>query len=771
MTRLTVQVSGTVQGVGFRPFVYGLASSLGLGGSVTNAGAQVICVVEGDAETCNQFVRRVQFDAPSLADVHSVEVIVSPPEGDTEFSIVPSRQADQQRSMAIPPDVATCAECLAEAADPNNRRYGYPFICCTVCGPRYSVVSDLPYDRANTSMAGFKLCAECQQEYEDPADRRFHAQATACAACGPQLTGPTIDGAVAALLDGAVVAVKGLGGYQLMCRADNFEAVQKLRDRKHRETKPFALLVDSVVMAERVVELDPVGRQALEAPEAPIVLAAAKPTTSELAASGPESGLGHRQNQSVGLEDRQNQGVGQVADNVAPGTNRLGVMLPASNLHSLLATGAGVPLVCTSGNRSNEPIVIDDQLAATAFADIADLILTHNRPIERRADDSVGQVVAGQFQLLRRARGYAPRSVPLQSSGPTVLGVGAELKSTTCLAVDDRASLSVHLGDLESPSTLAAFEATIADQISFAAADVALVVHDLHPEYLSSKFATSQDIARAFAVQHHHAHLVSCLVENGHEGPAIGVVFDGLGWGDDGTAWGGEFLIGDANGYERAGFLKPVAMPGGAKAVREPWRMAVSYCIAAFGEVPERLRGLFSEHAVDAMVRLSTDPSALQTSSVGRLFDAVAAICGLAQTVTYEGEAAIALEALATPLATEETRAQPGYPWEGTDPAPLIRAVLTDLDSGVDPAALAYRFHQSIADFVGRTAEELAAESGLETVALSGGVFQNRLLVELVLPKLQGSGLKVLRHQQIPPNDGGISLGQVAIGRAALKRL
>lgn len=733
MTRLTVEIAGTVQGVGFRPFVFGLASSLGLTGEVTNAGARVICVVEGDADACSAFVRRVQEDAPVLADVHEVHVVASSPQGAAGFRIVPSRQVDQQRSMAIPSDVATCHECIEEANDPDNRRHGFAFICCTTCGPRYSVVHDLPYDRANTTMESFVLCAECRAEYEDPTDRRFHAQATSCPRCGPQLTGATLAETVAALVDGSVIAVKGVGGYQLLCRADRSGPVQRLRERKHRESKPFALLVDSVAMAEQLVVLDPMERAALESPEAPIVLAQARPSNG-------------------------------IADEVAPGTRRLGVMLPASNLHALLASGTAVPLVCTSGNRSNEPIVIDDRRAETAFDGIADLRLAHDRRIERRADDSVGQVVAGQFQLLRRARGYAPRSVPLLHGGPTVLGVGAELKNTTCLALEDRASLSVHLGDLESPSTLAAFEATIVDQIAFADADVALIVHDLHPEYLSTKFAMGQDIAPTLGVQHHHAHLVSCLVENGHEGPAIGVIFDGFGWGEDGTAWGGEFLVGDATGYERTAFLQPVALPGGAKAIREPWRMAVAHCLAAFGEVPAFVRDTLGEERIDAVAALCTDPATLQTSSMGRLFDAVAALCGLAKAITYEGEAAIALEG----LASDADRTGDGYAWSGTDAADVIRAVVADLEAGVDRSLIAYRFHRGLADFVVATCLHQREATGLHTVALSGGVFQNRLLVELLLPLLDGHGFHVLRHSQIPPNDGGISLGQAAIGRAHL---
>ena len=756
-TRLTVKISGTVQGVGFRPFVFGLAQSLDLVGSVANTGAHVLCIVEGPKAACDEFVRRVQTDAPELAELHSVTVEESPfsveasePVGDTAFVITNSLAVDHERSSAVPPDIATCASCQAEAADETNRRHRYPFICCTECGPRYTVVQDLPYDRSNTSLADFPLCEQCQAEYLDPADRRFHAQATSCADCGPQLTGATIAEGIEALASGATVAVKGLGGYQLLCRADRNDSVQQLRNRKHRETKPFALLVESVAMADRLVELDVVSLAALESPAAPIVLARARSTSG-------------------------------VASAVAPGTRLLGLMLPASHLHAMLATGVGVPLVCTSGNRSNEPIVIDDDVAAATFGDIADLVISHNRRIERRADDSVGVVMAGDFQVLRRARGHAPRPVTLGSTGPTVLGVGAELKNTTCLAVADRASVSVHLGDLESPQTLRAFEETIADQIAFAEADVALIVHDQHREYLSTKFAMSQDIAPTLAVQHHHAHLVSCLVENGHIGPAIGVIFDGFGWGEDGTVWGGEFLVGDAEGYERAGFLNTVPLPGGAKAIREPWRMAVAHCIAAFdaaafGEVFPFVRSVLDEERVDAVAALCADPATLRTSSVGRLFDAVAALCGLAKEITYEGEAAIALEGLAIEglaiegLASECDRTEDGYAWSGTDASAVIRAIVNDLEAGVDRSLVAYRFHRGLADFVVSMCLRLQDSTGLNSVALSGGVFQNQLLVELLLPMLDEHGFHVMRHGQIPPNDGGTSLGQVAIGRAHLAR-
>ena len=725
-------IAGTVQGVGFRPFVFGLAEELGLAGSVANTGAHVICVVEGSQNACDEFVQRVQSDAPELAELHGITVEALDPVGDSGFVISTSVPVDHERSSAVPPDIATCQNCRAEAQDPTNRRHRFPFICCTNCGPRYTVVQDLPYDRANTSLSDFPLCDACRAEYVDPRDRRFHAQATSCAECGPQLTGATITEGIEALTNGGIIAVKGLGGYQLMCRADRNESVQLLRDRKHRETKPFALLVDSVAMADQLVELDEVSRAALQSPAAPIVLARARPSN--------------------------------VAPAVAPATRLLGLMLPATHLHAMLVADVGVPLVCTSGNRSNEPIIIDDDVAATAFDGIADLVISHDRRIERRADDSVGHVVAGEFQLMRRARGYAPRSITLTNVGPTVLGVGAELKNTTCLAVGDRASLSAHLGDLENPKTLSAFEETISNQIAFAEADVTLIVHDLHPEYLSTKFAKAQDIAPTLGVQHHHAHLVSCLVENGHEGPAIGVIFDGFGWGDDGTAWGGEFLIGDASGYQRVAHLEPVALPGGTNAIREPWRMAVAHSLKAFGNVPEQVCNILDEDRIDAVARICTNPETLPTSSMGRLFDAVAALCGLAKTVTYEGEAAIALEGLAASC----TKTEEGYRWFGDNASEMIKTVLAELGKGVDRSLVAYRFHEAVADYVASKCQQLRDETGLNTVALSGGVFQNKLLVELLLPMLDEIGFDVLRQSEVPPNDGGISLGQVAIGRAHL---
>ena len=736
-TRLVVEVRGVVQGVGFRPFAHRLANSLGVSGEVSNRGGIVWCEAEGDRAILDEFIRGLEAEAPPLAVVRDVTIREVAVVGDSEFVIADS--GDESPGISsIPPDAATCVACAAEFMDSENRRFGYPFTCCTDCGPRYTVVRNLPYDRANTSLTDFALCDDCAAEYENPSDRRFHAQATCCASCGPELTGITLDEAITRLRAGGIVAVKGLGGYQLLCRADRPETVQRLRDRKHREEKPFAILVASVEEAKRLVQLDAVEERALAGPEAPIVLAWA---------------------------DHENG----VAAEVAPSTGLLGVMLPSTPLHVLLALGVGAPLVCTSGNRSNEPIIIDDEEAAVAFARIADSVLGHDRPIERRADDSVGQVVAGRFQLLRRARGFAPRAVSLATGGQPVLGVGAELKSTTCLAVDDQAALSVHLGDLENPAALQAFELAISDQLYLARVEPALVVHDLHPEYLSTKFAMAQRMAPTLAVQHHHAHMVSCLVDNQCLGPAIGVTFDGLGWGTDGTAWGGEFLIGDAAGFQRVAHLSPVALPGGSAAITAPWRMAVAHLVAAFGELPDL--PMFCEHETQLapVAALSRSGASIATSSMGRLFDAVAALCGVAHTVSYEGQAAIGLEQLAASCRDDVD----GYDWSIDDlvaipTSSLIAAVFEDTVAGADSARIARRFHQSVADLVIDTCIRLRDSSGVNTVALSGGVFQNRLLVELLVPRLLLEGFRELRHGQVPPNDGGISLGQVAIGRAHL---
>ena len=749
LSRRRLRIAGTVQGVGFRPHLHRLARSLSLTGAAGNDDAGVWCEVQGHPADLDAFETRATAEAPPLARVDSVRsTSVAPIDGERGFSIAPSAAGSGTVAGTVPPDVATCPACLAEVADPGGRRYRYPFTCCTDCGPRYTVVRSLPYDRERTSMATFGMCGACEAEYRDPSDRRHHAQAVCCAHCGPALslestgteplTGDPVAGAAALLRAGRIVAIKGLGGYQLACRADDGAAVARLRRRKHREEKPFALLVASVEEAHGLVELDKEAVRALSGPEAPIVLA---PRRAQAA----------------------------VAPEVAPDTGLLGVMLPATPMHMLLAAEAGLTLVCTSGNRSDEPIVTDDTHVCDDLGDIADAVLGHDRVIERRADDSVGHVVAGDFQLLRRARGYAPCTVRLDRGGPAVLAVGAELKSTVCLALGVDAHMSMHLGDLEHPAALAAFETAVADLLELTRATPELLVHDLHPEYLSTKFAASANLAPRVGVQHHHAHLASCLTDSGFRGPAIGVMFDGMGWGTDGTLWGGEILVGDAAGYERFAHLRPVPMPGGTAAIRQPWRMALAHLNEAFGADLPRVPSLAGhrERAVPVLDQCRGGRSIL-TTSMGRLFDSVAALCGAAETITYEGQAAIRFEQAAGP---DERR----YPVEISDGTPaviecgaLVEAVAGDLQTGRQPPQVSSAFHRWVADAARASARRAREATGVSAVALSGGVFQNRRLMELLVPDLEQSGFEVLRHRQVPPNDGGIALGQAAVGRAVL---
>ena len=749
MGRRRLRIAGTVQGVGFRPHLHRLARSLSLTGATGNDDDGVWCEIQGLRADLDAFEARVTAEAPPLARVDSVRATDVPAvEGEREFSIAPSAVGSGTVAGTVPPDVAACGACLAEIADPGERRYRYAFTCCTDCGPRYTVVRSLPYDRERTSMAAFPLCGACEAEYHDPADRRHHAQAVCCPACGPRLSlesidgkaidGDPIQGAAALLRSGSIIAVKGAGGYQLACRADDSAAVGRLRRRKHREEKPFALLVASVEAATAISILDDSALRALTGPEAPIVLAPRRE-------SAP------------------------VAAEVAPDTRLLGVMLPVTPLHALLADAAGVPLVCTSGNRSDEPIVTDDARVETELGDIADAVLGHDRVIERRADDSVGHVVAGDFQLLRRARGYAPGTVRLDRDGPPVLAVGAELKSTVCLALGADAHMSVHLGDLEHPAALAAFESAVADLLALTRASPELLVHDLHPEYLSTKFAASSGLAPRLGVQHHHAHLASCLTDAGFGGPAIGVMFDGMGWGTDGILWGGEILAGDAGGYERIAHLRPVAMPGGSAAVRQPWRMALAHLHEAFGTDLPAL-ACVTDHIGDAprVLEQCRPGQSILTTSVGRLFDSIAALCGVAESVTYEGQAAIRLEQAAGP----DVRRYPVEISEGTraviEFSQLVEAVTADLQAGEEPSAISAAFHRWVADVAVAVSEQAREATELTAVAISGGVFQNRRLVELLVPDLEQSGFEVLRHRRVPPNDGGISLGQAAVGRATL---
>jgi hydrogenase maturation protein HypF len=756
LTRARVRVEGIVQGVGFRPFVHALAGRLGLAGLVGNDAGGVFVEVEGAAETVERFLQALAAEAPPLAVIERVTATRLAPTGAEGFAIAPSR-AGGERQALVSPDTATCADCLAELADPADRRYRYPFINCTNCGPRFTIVRDVPYDRPATTMAGFAMCPDCAREYHDPADRRFHAQPVCCPACGPSLAlvdregrpagGGPLAGAAARLRAGSVVAVKGLGGYHLAADAASEPAVAALRARKHREDKPFAVMVADLDGARALGEVGPVVAAMLASPRRPIVLLARRP---------PE-------------------GRAAVAVSVAPGNRSLGVMLPYTPLHHLLLTAVGRPIVLTSGNVSDEPIAYRDAEALERLGGIADWFLVHDRPIHVRADDSVVRAFRGRELPLRRSRGFAPQPLGLPWPFPRhVLACGAELKHTFCLAKDGRAFVSHHIGDLENYETFRSFTEGVEHFRRLFAVTPQVVAHDLHPEYLSTKYAVELDGVELEGVQHHHAHVAACLADNGEPGPVIGVAFDGLGFGADGTIWGGELLVADLEGFRRAGHLEVVPMPGGAAAIREPWRMAAAWLDATFGgQVPERLavvgRNRDRWERVLALARSGT--ASPVTSSAGRLFDAVAAILGVRDAVNYEGQAAVELEQLADPGEPGAYPARVAGP--GSDGAPLrlagtdlVRAVVEELEAGVATPLVAARFHNGLAAATVAACRALGEATGLEAVALSGGVFQNLLLLERTVAGLERAGFRVLVHSRVPPNDGGISLGQAAVAGA-----
>jgi len=707
MTRRRFRVGGVVQGVGFRPFVYRAARRRGLGGFVLNDGAGVLIEAEGTGEALESFALALRLEAPSLARVDSIAVEQIEACAETGFRIETSSASGG--TALIPADVATCEECLAELFDPADRRHLYPFINCTSCGPRFTIVRSVPYDRPNTTMAGFPMCEQCRREYEDPADRRFHAEPTCCPACGPRLSLP-IGEAVAMLHAGSILAVKGLGGWHLACDAMNEQAAERLRARKHREDKPFAVMT---LRPGMLAELDPEEERLLRSGARPIVLARRRPGAP-------------------------------LAEAVAPGTPWLGLVLPYTPLHHLLLRGAGRALVMTSGNRSDEPIACDDGEARERLAGIADAFLGHDRPIHRRCEDSV---VRAAFPI-RRSRGIAPDALalPVEASRP-LLAAGAELKATFCLARGRRAFLSPHLGDLDNEAAYEAFRADIALYLEMLDARAELIAHDLHPEYLSTKWALEQE-AELVGVQHHHAHAAACLAEHGETGPVLALVFDGTGFGPDGTLWGGELLRCDLLDFERLAHLTPVPLPGGAAAIREPWRVAASYLELAGRPVPfERW----------PLVRESLALNAPLSSGMGRLFDAAAAVLGLRGEVSFEGQAAMELEHLAG-----EVPADP-YPWRFGDGAALIAAVHDDLAAARPRAEIAAAFHESVA---AGAASACAQAGGADSVILTGGSFQNLRLLASTRARLDELGFRVLTHRLVPPNDGGISYGQAAIAAA-----
>jgi hydrogenase maturation protein HypF len=744
--RARIRVEGVVQGVGFRPFVHSLATRLALGGMVGNDSGGVFVEVEGEAGAVGEFQHALRRDAPPLAVIERISCEPLPPRGERAFTIVASR-AGPDRTTLVSPDTATCAACLAEVADPGDRRHRHPFASCTHCGPRFTIVTDVPYDRPATTMARFPMCPACAAEYSDPADRRFHAQPICCPVCGPvlRLLGPDgvprpgdpIAGTAALIAAGAVVAVKGLGGFHIAVDAADERAVATLRSRKHREDKPFAVLVPDLDAARLLCEVDPVAEAVLSSPRRPIVLLPRRPGAA-------------------------------VAPSVAPGNASLGLVLPYTPLHTLLAAAVGRPFVLTSGNVSDEPIAYTDSDAAVRLAGIVDATLTHDRPIHTRTDDSVVRIFRGREYPIRRSRGYVPHPLPLPVTAPRpVLACGAELKNTFCLARGHHAFVSHHVGDLENYETYRAYTTGIAHFRRLFDIAPEVVAHDLHPDYLSTAYTRELDDVELLAVQHHHAHIASCLADNGETGPVIGVAFDGLGYGTDATIWGGEFLLADLREHRRLGHLEPVPMPGGAAAVRQPWRMAAAHLAAAFPAGPPAGLDVVRRNTErwDAVVALAASGmNSPATSSAGRLFDAVSAILGVRDTVNYEGQAAIELEQRAdrTHRSSHPVRVTDAEPFQvlGAD---LVRAVVDDVLAGVDVATIAARFHNGLTAAVVAGCLRARERTGLQTVALSGGVWQNVLLLERTVDALEDAGLRVLTHSRVPTNDGGISLGQAAV--------
>ncbi len=796
---LRLRIRGAVQGVGFRPFVYRLAHELALDGWVRNDSHGVEVEVEGRRAVLESFVARLAAEKPAPAILQSVAAEWLAPAGYSGFAIRPSAMG-AGKSAVVLPDLATCAECRSELVTPENRRFHYPFTNCTHCGPRFSIVLGLPYDRPSTTMRGFELCPACRAEYEDPRSRRFHAQPNACPECGPQVRSTTPSGQLraeraaaladiaAALARGEIAAIKGIGGFQLLCDARSPAAVSRLRARKRRPAKPLALMVRDVAAARDLCRLSAEDAALLASPQAPIVL----------------------------LLRRELPGL-RLAPEIAPGNPRLGVMLPTSPLHHLLLAATDFPLVATSGNLSGEPIAIDDDEALARLAGIADLFLLHDRPIARHVDDSVAWLVDGAPQLLRRARGFAPLPVLAAEELPCLVATGAHQKATAAVSVGRQIFLSQHLGDMETPEAHAAFERVILDFLELYGAAPAAIVHDLHPDYPTTRWAALAGRAEGglleragrepraiprLAVQHHHAHFAACLAEHRADsrvlGPALGLCFDGTGYGPDGTVWGGEALVAQANGeFFRLARLRPFRLPGGEAAVREPRRIALALLHQLEGaaalerrDIPALATFTATERAVVGRM-LESGWNSPWTSSMGRLFDGVAALVGvggiedIGARVSFEAEAAMALEFAAT---AEDCGTYPLPLVEGVAPAglapgqvahealheldwrPLVAALLADRARGESAARIAARFHQALVD--GALAVALLAGGnrggGVTQVALSGGCFQNRRLSERLAASLRTADFTVFLHRAVPPNDGGIALGQIAVAAARL---
>jgi hydrogenase maturation protein HypF len=748
MRRLKIAIRGVVQGVGFRPFVYRLATEQGLAGWVKNSPQGVFIEVEGSERSLDDFLLRLPREKPPLSFIQSLEHSVLEPVGYPDFQITRSEDGGEKLALILP-DIATCPLCQQEIFSADDRRHRYPFTNCTLCGPRCSIIQALPYDRRHTTMKGFVMCERCAREYEEPRDRRFHAQPNACPDCGPQLAlwdgagaplaaGDSALGAAAsAVRRGEILALKGIGGFQLLADARSERAVARLRRRKRREEKPLALMCPHLESAHRLVELSPIEEQVLLSPQSPILLARRRPQA-------------------------------RIAASVAPDNPHLGVMLPYSPLHHLLMKRLRFPVVATSGNLHDEPIVTDEGEAVAVMGGIADCFLVHNRPIERYVDDSVVRVQLGRELILRRARGYAPLPVSLKETLPPLLAVGAHLKSTVAISRGRDVIVSQHIGDLETAKAFFAFRRAIQDLLRLYEVTPRAVVCDAHPDYLSSQHARELGLP-VIRVFHHHAHLAACLAENEIEGEALGVTWDGAGYGEDSTIWGGEFLAGDARSYRRVATFRPFRLAGGERAMKEPRRSALGLLFEMEGAAAlERpwpfLEGLSERERRLLAQMLARGSNSPLTSSCGRLFDALAALLGIKTVSSFEGQAAMMVEFAIQEgvedsypvLLRAEAKEQPlVFDWE-----PLVRAVLRDRERGVAVGVICARFHNTLADVIA----EVAQRVGLERVALSGGCFQNRYLTERAFHRLQGAGFRPFTHQRVPPNDGGIALGQIVVG-------
>lgn len=769
IVRQHIHVTGVVQGVGFRPFVYGLAHRLGLDGWVYNSSDGVDIEVQGKAEQLARFEAALQEQAPPLARIDAVTVSSAEPTQERGFVI--RQSVVKSGASLVSPDVATCPDCLHEVLSPTDRRHNYPFTNCTNCGPRYTIIQGLPYDRPLTTMSEFPMCPACKAEYEDPLDRRFHAQPNACPVCGPQVwmvTGGSTDNyhdalsaaeetfkAAASLLRlGGTMAIKGLGGFHLACDATNDEAVRWLRRRKTRPAKPFAVMMTDMEMVRHYCHVSAEEEALLCSPAAPIVLLWRKPGTD-------------------------------LALTIAPRNHTVGVMIPYTPLHHILMHEMGRPLVLTSGNHIDEPLAQNNEDALAELADIADAFLFHNRRIHTRCDDSVWMVSAlpggeGTPVPVRRSRGYAPFPIRLhfQSKVP-VLAVGAQMKNVFCIQKDDQAFLSQHIGELDNLETLEFYQTVIEHLQTLFQVDPDVIAHDLHPDYLSTRYAqqrvAEREGSRLVGVQHHHAHIVSCLADNRADGPVIGVTMDGTGYGTDGRIWGGEFMVADYTEFERVGHLEYLPLPGGETAIRRPYRIALAYLQTLLGRVPDlpfaAQVSLEEQRIVSQQV--SKGFNSPLTSSCGRLFDAVAALLGVRGEITYDAQAAIELEMLAVEAGggAAESWLQRPYPFyigkargrHVVRVGGLLDAIVQDALAQVPPALVSQRFHATIAVLVQQMCARIRRQRGLEIVALSGGCFQNRLLLNLTTNALREGGFKVLTHQRVPPNDGGIALGQAAI--------